>query len=288
MQVVINGIINGLALAVLASAFSIVYLPTRVFFMGLAGVLVWAPFSAHTALAHGSPLLLAALGGVAVAALLSVMLEIVVHRPLLRRGASEGTHLVSSLGTHIVLVQLASILWGKTPRTLRHGLDQAWGFGSAVVTRSQLIVGFGCALALLAFLVWLHRSDLGMRFRAMFSNRQQLALLGHNTAGLTVTAFCIAGLLGGWFAVLHAIDGTIEPNSGLRFLILAIVAVVIGGRESFFGPLAGALFLGIVRSAAVWFLSAQWQEVITFLILLLFLVIRPRGLFGSAPRLEVS
>jgi branched-chain amino acid transport system permease protein len=65
-----------------------------------------------------------------------------------------------------------------------------------------------------------------------------------------------------------------------------VVAVIIGGRTSFFGPIIGGLLLGFVRAEVVWQFSARWQEAFTYAILALFLLSRPRGIFSRTTRIE--
>jgi branched-chain amino acid transport system permease protein len=71
-------------------------------------------------------------------------------------------------------------------------------------------------------------------------------------------------------------------------LLLAIVAVIIGGKDSFYGCLVGGMLIGVLRSGTVWFMSARWQETITFLVLAVFLMLCPRGILAKASRMEAS
>ena len=75
---------------------------------------------------------------------------------------------------------------------------------------------------------------------------------------------------------------------GLDALLLGIAAVIIGGRDSFLGPALAGILLGVVRSGVIWFLSAQWEDAVTFTLLILFLFLRPQGLLGKKRRLEVQ
>ena len=79
-----------------------------------------------------------------------------------------------------------------------------------------------------------------------------------------------------------------HPHSGLDTLLLAVVAAIIGGQGSFIGPIIGGLLLGIVRSEVVWHISAQWQDGVTFLLLALFLLLRPQGIVARRARLEAE
>jgi branched-chain amino acid transport system permease protein len=85
---------------------------------------------------------------------------------------------------------------------------------------------------------------------------------------------------------LTAYDLGFHPNGGLAILLLAIVAVIIGGRQSFLGPILGALLVGISRNLVVWFWSSKWQDAVTFLLLAITLLLIPNGILGRKTRLE--
>jgi len=121
MQIQINGLISGSAISLLALAFQSVYLPTRAFYLGLAGIYLATPFIAHAVLKSGGPIWLAALAGLAVAIILSLLCEWANHAPLARKRASEGARLIASLGVYIVLVQVIAMIWGNDTKTLRSG-----------------------------------------------------------------------------------------------------------------------------------------------------------------------
>jgi branched-chain amino acid transport system permease protein len=288
MQIVLTGLISGFAIALLAIAFQAVYLPTRVFFVGLAGIYALAPFLAHAILCCGGgwflAVLAALLGGIGV----SLLCEWANHARLARRSASEGAHLIASLGIYIVIVQVIAIAWGNATKTLRAGLDSTTRFGGVVLTGAQwLTLGASCVL-LAGFAVLLMRSDLGLRIRALADNPRQFALFGYNVDRHRLLAFGLAGLFASASSLATAYDIGFEPHTGLHAVLPAVVAVIIGGRGSFLGPVAGALLQGILRAQVVWHWSARWREAATFALLALLLLIRPQGLLGHKYRLEAT
>jgi branched-chain amino acid transport system permease protein len=288
MQIFVNGLISGSAIALLAVAFQVAYLPTRVFFVGLAGIYSFAPFLAHAVLVSGGGWPLAMLLTVGASIGLSVLLEWANHAPLARRQASVGAHLIASLGSYIVLVQIIAMIWGNDTKTLRTGLDAVTRWGGVVVTGAQWIT-FGVAVLLLSgFGVFLMRSDLGLRLRALADNPTQFALLGYNVDHHRLLAFALAGLFGAAAALVTAYDIGFDPHLGLHAVLLAVVAVIIGGQGSFIGPVLGAVLLGILRAQVVWHWSARWQEPVTFGLLGLVLLLRPQGLLGHKTRLEAT
>ena len=288
MQVLINGLINGLVLGLLALAFNVVYLPTRVFFVAQAGIFVLTPYVAWQLHKSGMPFPLALILSGLSAVLVAVSTEVLNHRPLFRRNVSGGAHLVSSLGIYIVIVQAIVMIWGAESRILRQALAPTVHLGPVILTQHQLMSGVFSLLFLAAFAMWLKMSAYGLRLRALSDNPSQLALYGHNVPLLRLFAFALSGLLTAAGSILMANDVGFDPHGGLHTILLAIVAVIIGGRSSFMAPVVGALLLGVLRAEVVSTLSPSWAEAATFAALALVLLLRPHGIFAQSTRLEAT
>ena len=287
MQIFLNGLISGLTIAVLALGFTVVYLPTRVFHVALGAIYTLVPFITWSLL-KTMPWWIAIALAIVCGGLTSLLCEWLNHRWLERKQAASGTHLVSSLGIYILVTQMVALVWGNETKVLRQGLDNVIKWGDVVLTYAQLIAA-GVALLLMGgFYLWLKFSDVGLQFRALADNPKELALRGYNIYRLRTIAFGISGVLGAIASLLVSYDIGFDPNGGLAAVLLAVVAVIIGGRQSFFGAVLGGILLGVVRSEVVWFLSARWQEAVTFALLAVFLYIRPNGLLGTQTRLEAE
>ncbi len=288
MQIIINGLISGLAIALLAIGFQLVYLPTRVFFVGLAGLYTLAPYGYITSQAIAGGWYVAVVASFVAVVSLALVFEWSNHAPLSRKGASEGAHLISSLGIYIVMVQVVAMIWGNETQTLRTGLEATYHFGNVVITRSQFLIAGVSVVLLGGFLIMLRTTGIGLRLRALSDNPIQFALFGYNVDAHRLMAFGLAGVFAAAASLLTAWDVGFDPHRGMHAVLLAVVAVIIGGRSSFVGPIVGGILLGLVRAQVVWHLSARWQEAITFTALALFLLLKPQGLFGEKNRIETG
>lgn len=288
MQILFDGTINGFSLAVLALAFAIVYLPTRIFHISLAGIYTLAPYIAWACLKKGYPWPIAASCAIVTGIILSLACEILNHQFLERKKASPETHLVSSLGIFIIIIQIISLIWGNGPKVLRTGLDSSYKLGGIVLTNAQLIGISACLLLLLGFFLWIRFTNHGLQFRALADNPTELALRGYNIRILRLISFFISGLLCSSVSLLTAYDLGFNPNGGLSMMLLAVVATIVGGRSTYIGPVIGGLCIGLLRMEVTWFLSARWQEMVTFLLLAFFLFFRPQGIMIKKSRLEAE
>lgn len=288
MQILINGFISGMLLACLALGFSVVYLPTGIFFISLGAVYALTPYVAKSTLDAGCSWWLSITVAMGISIVLSACCEFFNHRPLEKKQASQGAHLIASLGIYIFLVEFIAIIWGNDPQVLRTGLDHVYRWSNLILTHSQLISFFISFVLLFLFYSWLRFSNLGLHLRAMSDNPTEFALRGFNLYMYRLIVFCLAAFLAASASLLTAYDVGFDPHGGLHMLLLAIVAVIIGGRGSFWGPIVGGLMLSLLRSLVVWQLSARWQDVATFALLALFLYVRPHGVCGRPIRLEVE
>ncbi|MEM9940185.1 MAG: branched-chain amino acid ABC transporter permease [Planctomycetota bacterium] len=288
MQIYVNGFISGTAIALLALAFQCVYLPTRVFFIGMAGIYAMVPFVAWAVLQAGGGAWLAVPAALIVGVVASLICEWLIHLPMEKKKASPAAHLIASLGASIVLVQITAMIWGNDTKSLRTGLDSVSNIGPVIVTGAQwvtLAVGVGLAAV---FWFVLMKSDLGLRLRALADNPTQFALFGYNIHLYRTFAFAVGGTLAAAAALVTAYDVGFDPHTGLHAVLLAVVAVIIGGRGSFVGPVVGGLLLGVIRAQVVWHASARWQEAVTFALLAIVLLLIPHGLLGQKTRLEAT
>lgn len=288
MQILANGVLNGLIIALMALAFQLVYLPTKVFHVALGGIYVIAPYIAWMCLKAGLPWYIALAASLAFCALFAIAVDYFNHAPLARRHAPFVAHLIVSLGVYIVSVQVLVMIWGSHPKELRIAADNAYFFGDLIFTATQLWSAGVSVAALAVFYVWLWRTDTGLQFRGLSDNPAEMAMRGYNITRLRMVAFGLSGAITAVGALLVAREIGFHPHSGLDTLLLAVVAAIIGGQGSFIGPVIGGLLLGIVRSEVVWYMSAQWQDGVTFLLLAVFLLLRPQGIVARRARLEAE
>ncbi len=288
IQILFNGLVSGLVLALLAVAFYVVYVPCRVFHIAMGGIFSLTPFVAYFILdQHITPLLSFA-ASVFIAIVVSLLVEKLNHSVLERKRASEGAHLISSLGIYIIIVEVLVMVWGNEAQVFTKGIDKVFVFGPARITSSQAVAGLVSAFLLIALYVWLRFTRIGLNIRALAENPTEFALQGYNTNFYRLFVFGLSGFLAGMAALLTANDIGFDPHGGLHMLVLAIVAVLIGGRGNLLGPIIGGIFVGVIRALVVWYLSARWQDVATFLLLALFLYLRPNGIIGKKGRLEAT
>lgn len=286
MQILLNGLLQGFLFGAVGVAFSLVYRTTGVFHVVLGGGIALAPYVVLTATGCGIAPWGAVLLALAVVALLCVLVEETVHWPLTRQRAPSEVHFIASLGFYLVTVQCIALAWGNESRVLRTGADVTWSFGNVILAQRQLVgslLALGCTLVLLA---WLKGANRGVELRALADNPLLVSLLGRNVPVIRRWVFALSGALAAAAALGQSWDVGFDPHSGLKSVLIGMVAMIIGGTGSYVGPLVGGVLLGVLRAEVAWFGSSRWEEAATFALLVVFLFLRPGGIFKRQVRLE--
>jgi branched-subunit amino acid ABC-type transport system permease component len=289
LQLVANGLVTGSIIAIGAVGVSLVYGILRIVNFAHGDYLV---FGAYVALAvnvgWGGSLVLAALGAVALTAVLAVGLEFALWRPLRRKGAGVFSLFIAAIGLALVLRHAVFLAGGARPRRYDVDVFQVYDVGGVRLSLSQLIA-IGIALggiALVAFL--LARTSLGRSMRALADNRTLAAVAGIDVDRTVVLTWVLAGGLAGLAGLLQALVlNAFTPNFGFALLLPIFAAVVLGGIGSAYGALVGGLGLGLVMEISTWSAlaggaPAVYKPVVAFGVLILVLLVRPQGVLGRA------
>jgi branched-chain amino acid transport system permease protein len=285
-QAVLDGIIMGSSYALIALSFSLIYAPSRFFHVAHGGVLAWGAYFGYIAYVRlNLPLSVAVPLAVGGSAVLGVALQAGVYGPLQRRGAAGLVLLLASLGLYIVLQNGISVLFGDEVKSLRGG-EVARGtiLLGASITPVQMWIVAGSLASFMLIGVVLRFTRFGLALRAVASDPEMARVRGVNVSRVVLGAFALGSALAGLAALLVAFDADMTPTMGLNAMMFGIVALIVGGVDSTMGPLLGGLLLGLAQHVGVWKIGSQWQDAITFLILILFLLFRPQGFLGRPRR----
>lgn len=281
MNSLINGLADGLILAVLATGFQLPYIGARVFHLALGASFALAPFVANACLQHQWGIWPAIFMALLASAVLSALCEAVNHWRLECKNSKWGTHLISSIGIYMVVVSVIAVVWGNKLQSLWQGGSFSFEFMGLAISRIKVIQILTPTIVLSAFYGWIHFTKMGVNIKGLADNPVQLGVIGHNIRMLRLVVFSLAGVMAAIASLLFSLNHGFDSTSGMDMVILAFIALVIGGKGSFAGGVIGGIFLGIVRYDVMLLWSARWQEAITFAILVAFLFFRPSGLLAG-------
>ena len=227
----------------------------------------WGWAASESVLANAGLLLLAVAGAVVVSCALGIALERVIVRPV------YGQHLFQiliTLGATIVLEELIRIAWGPNDQVMPVPVTfkGSWDVADVVILRFP-VIAIALGVSVYAGMWWLlHRTRVGLIVRAGVENNEMVQVMGHDIHRY------FTGLMWGMFSQ------SIRPAMGGEQLIFAFIVVIIGGLGSVTGSLVGALLVGLSYNYVA-FLVPKAAIGVTMAIMVLVLLVRPTGLYGT-------
>ncbi len=281
-----NILISGSIIALVAVGFSLIYRTTRFFYFAHAVVFTaGAYFTLALSQKGGLPLGTASSLSVVLCAIMGCSFEVFVFRPLRRRGASALVLLLASLGLYVILQNLISCVWGDETEIIRSGIvSEGLNVLGARITPIQFVIIITGISSTFILAVFLRRTRVGTSIRAIASDADLASLCGIQKNRIFLLVFALGSALAGGAGILVALDVDMNPNMGMHYMLLAVVAVIIGGVESVAGVAMGALLLTIAQQLGIWVIGSEWQDAIAFVVLCVFLLVRPQGFFGKRIR----
>jgi branched-chain amino acid transport system permease protein/neutral amino acid transport system permease protein len=226
-------------------------------------------------------LVLAFIPAILLSIVLAVLIDRWVYKPLRRSGAHFITSFIASIGVAWILRGLIYIIWGADFRFYTKGLRPMIFLPMDIKLRVDeiFIVVFAWA-AVAAVYVFLSKAKMGKALRALADNPSLARIAGINTERMIVWAWGIAGTLIAIAGILYGIEAQLRPEMGWIFLLPLFAAIILGGKGSIAGALAGGLVLGIAQQVSTAWLLPTYKPAVAFIIMILVLLFRPKGIFG--------
>lgn len=193
--------------------------------------------------------------------------------------------LLLTLGLSLVLQNVALAWFSATPRAVPSAVaDVSWTIGPIFLQLAK-VIAFCVSLAA-TFILWriLQATDLGRAIRASSQNNLAARLMGIDTNRTYLFAFALGSASVGLAAVLILPIYYVTPTTGNFFGLIAFICAVLGGLGSFPGALAGGLLIGLTEELGAVLLPGSFSRALTFGVFVLFVFLRPQGIFAPRQR----
>ncbi len=301
LQSLLTGLVQGSIYAIIALGYTMVYgilvlinfAHGEILMIGAyASVLVYAAltFAGTTATLGVLPCLaVALLAAMAVAGLYGYSLERVAYRPL--RHAPALSPLISAIGMSIFLQNYVRLAQGSAPVYFpAHTAEYRAVFGEAnnlevggvLVTPLDLFILVLCVLLMVGLYAFVQTTRLGKAMRATSMDKTMAGLVGISVDRVISVTFVIGSVLAAVAGLLLALYTTqAKFDMGFMAGMKAFTAAVLGGIGNLRGAMVGGILLGLAESVGIQLLGADYKEVYAFVVLLVVLVVRPRGIMGE-------
>ncbi len=187
--------------------------------------------------------------------------------------------LVATLGILLAITAATSIIFESNPRPL----PEAFGSAPWTILGSNIkgfnVFAIGVTLVGFVFLLFLLRmTSFGKAVRAIGDDEEVSKVVGINTTVIIAIVFFIGAIFAAMAGLLSGHDTAIQPRMGLLLLLKGWIASVVGGIGNLYGAIVGGFALGMIEQFGIWDLAGEWKDVISFMVLILFLSFWPKGL----------
>jgi branched-chain amino acid transport system permease protein len=282
LQLVVNGLGKGAVYALLALGFVVIFKATEVVNFAHGSLVL---FGGYLVVVTKDSLgwVGASLVGILGAGLLGLILE----RGLLSRSrlADANSLALLTIGLDVIITEEIVRRLGVTAPFLGQAWDaQPIQLGGITLFRTHLVaLGVGAVL-ITAFFLAFRFSNWGIAMRAQAENREAAALMGIRSSRVTASAWLVAGLLAGvavLFIATQDFSGSGLSRGTHSIALAAFPAAILGGLDSTAGAVVGGLVVGLVEALSAQYISFDFSKSAVFIVMLVVLVVRPSGLFGT-------
>ncbi|HET7266218.1 MAG TPA: branched-chain amino acid ABC transporter permease [bacterium] len=289
LQQIVNGLTIGAFYALIALGYTMVYGIIRLINFAHGDIYAAGAFFGFStygllALLHvESPILttlLALVVSMGLTGLLGTLVYRVAYRPLLHARLSI---LISAIGASLTLEYSLLLIYSPSFLVYPHLFGRAGpAFAGVTVSWLQILIFVSSIVLMAAIYVVVNRTKTGMAMRALAINQDAARLMGIDVNRVIGITFFLGSTLASFAGVMTGLYySQISFLMGFLIGLKAFTAAVLGGIGNIPGAVVGGFVLGILESLAAGYYSSRWKDVVAFAVLILVLVVRPRGLLGE-------
>jgi branched-chain amino acid transport system permease protein len=288
-QLIVNSLITGSLYALVSAGLSLNYGLLRVLnfahgHMMMVGAYAFYFFSQE----QGFSLFNSSIGTVGIAAVLATFTLLIFIRPFTK--FSYQLTLVTTLALGTILESLVSLFFGVNVKSLMGYSGESIEFGSVYITPIQIGIILSAVVVLGAVAYLVHATAVGRMIRAVRESPSAAESLGISERKVTGGVFLLATVLACFAGVMVGVETNLQPTMGNAYTMKAFAAMILGGLGNVWGTVFGAYLLGFIENFSIgldfWGVSLPtgYKDAFAFVIILLVLLVRPQGLFGSKAR----
>lgn len=285
-QLIINGLIAGSIYALAASGFSLIYSIVKFQYFSHGAIMAIAAylFFAFVNLMHLN-YILAALFTTVISILVTLLKNLLVYKQLRKRKATPTISLITSVVVLIFISSLILAIFGSSTKTIALSkYNKTFNFGIFTITSIQISIIIAAIILFLFLWFIFKKTKLGKSMRALADNKDVAQVVGINPEKIYIYTFIISAVFGAVGGILLGLEQNLYPRMGIPIIIKGFIGSVVGGLGSVPGSIVGGLFIGLAENIGVLFLPTGYKDVISFSVLLLFLLFRPQGILGVKMR----
>lgn len=279
-EVLLAGLGAGSLYALAGVAFVLIYNATRVVNLAIGEILMLGGYAFFGAAAGWHlPAWIALPVAILAGALAGAAVERLLIRPML--GESSISVFMVTIGLGSILAGVVQVIWGADPLRLPEFMPNTPIFIGQAYLAPKVAYGFVAAMGIIiAFVLALRFTRSGVALKATAADQGAAYSVGINVPRVFSLSWVVACAIAAGAGVLVGAIGGISPTMGI-FGLSVLVVVIVGGLDSMLGALIGGLLIGVVEAFSGTFLGGEYKFLVTFSVLIMVLMLRPYGLFGT-------
>jgi len=216
--------------------------------------------------------------------IVAIVVDRILYRKLRDKKSNAVIMAMSSLGAAFILRMIILILWGADslfyrPGVLRPAIDLPLNIK---IRPDQVFILVAVIVLIVTLHLFLKNSKMGKAMRATADNTDLALVSGINTEKIIIWTWGIGGALAAAGGILYGIDVQLHPYMGWNFLIPIFAATILGTIGNMYGALVGGFVIGVAQQMSTAFLMPTYKPAVAFVIMILILLIRPKGIFGGS------
>ncbi|MBI1936459.1 branched-chain amino acid ABC transporter permease [Candidatus Woesearchaeota archaeon] len=284
-QLIINGLIAGSIYALAAAGFALVYYVLKFQYFSHGAIMSIAAYSFFAFLnLMGMNYLFSGALTVIISILATLLTNFLIYNPLRKRRATSNIKLIVSVVLLIFATALLQAIFGSSTKSITLGQNKVFDFGTFTITSIQLSIIIIAIIIFLALWFILKKTRLGKAMRALADNKEVAQVVGISPEKIYTYTFIIAGMVAAVGGILLGLEQNLYPRMGIPIIVKGFVSSVVGGLGSVPGSIIGGLFIGLAENIGVLYFPTGYKDIISFVIMLLFLLLRPQGILGVKAR----
>ncbi|MGE5946190.1 MAG: branched-chain amino acid ABC transporter permease [Betaproteobacteria bacterium] len=280
LQFLFSGVTVGATYALAALGFTLIYNASNVINFAQGEFIMLGGMLAVFFTMSGLPLPVALVLAIIVPAIVGVLVEKLAIEPV--KGAETVTLIIITIGASLVIRGLVQVWLGKGTHSLPafSGDEPIHILGATLLPQSLWVLGV-TALVVVALWYFFNRTLQGKAMLATSFNRVAAELVGINTSWVLFMSFAMSAALGALGGILLTPITLTSYDVGIMLGLKGFVAAVVGGLGNGLGAVLGGLLVGILEAMGAGYISSNYKDAIPFVLILLILFFKPRGLFGG-------
>jgi branched-chain amino acid transport system permease protein len=278
LEAVINGILLGGVLALLALGLNLIFGVIDVVWICYAELVMCGMYAVYWLHAYfGWPLILASLAAILFVAALGVLLHLLIIEPIL--GSAPVNQLLATGGVLFFLQSLATLLFGTDFRNIGLHLPII-ELGDIFISYARLLAFGAAVIGAVALYLMLSKTYLGIAIRAIAQDREIMGLMGVDQRRVYLITSAIGGALAGLAACLLVLQYDVHPFIGLSFGPITFMICVLGGLGNMLGGFIAAFIMSQIIAIGGYYFSIELSYVFAFLFFIVLMFWRPQGMFS--------